>query len=75
MKVTFKSAPFQNKPTDAFNEVQAGNLVVIEHRSRPDMVLMLSSERDSMLGRIFELQQQLEKPIGDSINQLDLLEK
>lgn len=75
MENKFTPTQLQNKPAIVFNSVQAGDLVVIEHKSRPDMVVMLKSERDRMLLHIYELQSvaMTDKPEGDSHLQADLL--
>jgi prevent-host-death family protein len=52
---TFNPKHLQNKLGDVFNAVQADGEVLIDSRSRPDMILMLSTERESLTEKIRQL--------------------
>ena len=43
---TFKPVDLQSKLGTVFNSVQADGSVIIDSRSRPDMVLILKDEHD-----------------------------
>jgi len=69
----FSVKQLQSKLSTVFNSVQANGEAAIINRSRPDMVLMLSSERDAMLEKISQLTEAIKYMDGDKKNQLDLL--
>ena len=71
---SFSVKQLQSKLSTVFNSVQANGEASIVNRSRPDMVLMLSSERDAMLEKISQLMDATKPSAkGDAKNQLDLL--
>ena len=49
---TFKPVDLQSKLGTVFNSVQAEGSVIIDSRSRPDMVLILKEEHDCNLVKI-----------------------
>ena len=70
---SFTATAFQRKPADIFNAVQADSSVRLESNSRPEMVLVLSSEFDSMKEKINQLAKMVKKLDGDAKDQLDML--
>ena len=52
---TFKPVDLQSKLGTVFNSVQAEGSVIIDSRSRPDMVLMLTSEHDALIEKVRQL--------------------
>lgn len=51
----FTPTAFRANSSAVFNAVQSEGLVLIESKSRPDMVLMLGSEYEAMLEKIRQL--------------------
>ena len=47
--VTFSPTAFRANSSSVFNAVQSNGLVMIESKSRPDMVLMLSDSHDVLI--------------------------
>lgn len=52
---TFKPNDLQKTLGSVFNAVQADGEVLIDSRSRPDMVLMLKDEKDALIEKIRQL--------------------
>ena len=74
MKVeTFTPTQLQSKLATVFNSVQSNGEAAIKGRSRPDMVLMLRSEKLALLNKIFQLTEAVKKLDGDAHKQKDLL--
>ena len=72
---SFSVKQLQSKLSTVFNSVQANGEASIVNRSRPDMVLMLISERDAMLEKIRQLTEAVKYIDGDRKHQLDLLKE
>ena len=47
--VTFSPTAFRANSSSVFNAVQSNGLVMIESKSRPEMVLMLSDSHDVLI--------------------------
>lgn len=56
---TFKPNDLQKTLGSVFNAVQADGEVLIDSRSRPDMVLMLKYEKDALIEKIRQLTEAL----------------
>jgi len=51
----FNATQLQSKLATVFNSVQADGEAIISGRSRPDMVLMLASEKEALLEKVKQL--------------------
>ena len=69
----FTPTAFRANSSAVFNAVQSEGLVIIESKSRPDMVLMLGSEYEATLEKIRQLTEAVKKLDGDAHKQKDLL--
>lgn len=69
--IDFTSTAFQRNPGNIFNEVQASGFAGINHKARPDMVLMLKTEQNALIEKVRQLTELVKA--GDSHLQEDLL--
>lgn len=56
---SFKPNDLQKTLGNVFNAVQADGEVLIDSRSRPDMILMLKYEKDALIEKIRQLTEAL----------------
>ena len=70
---TFNATQLQSKLATVFNSVQSDGEVLISGRSRPTMVLMLESEKETLIEKIKQLTDLVKSKSGDSHLQKDLL--
>jgi hypothetical protein len=52
---TFTPTVFRSGSSVVFNSVQENGFALIESKSRPDMVLMLTSEHDALIEKVRQL--------------------
>ena len=57
----FTPTAFRSNSSTVFNAVQSDGLVVIESKTRPDMILALKSEHDAMIEKIRHLTDLIKK--------------
>lgn len=73
---TFKPRDLQSNLGSVFNAVQAGGEVIIDSRSRPNMILMLESEKSEMASEISRLVAIIEDfDLGEHIEIRDAMRK
>ena len=63
---SFTPTAFRSNSSVVFNAVQSDGLVVIESKSRPDMILTLKSEHDAMIEKIRQLTNLAKAKSGNS---------